>query len=73
MIVAVGTKIYACDAVAGMIVELPDSREQIAVGSAVEGYSSIKITGEGGFPEVTLPYGETVKVLGYFNPASGEY
>jgi hypothetical protein len=73
MLVAPGTKIYACDAIAGMVIQLPDSREQIAVGAAVEGYGSIKITGEGGYPEVSLPYGETVKVLGYFNPASGEY
>ena len=73
MIVAVGTKIYACDTVAGMIIQLPDSREQVAVGSAVEAYSTIKVIGEGGYPEVTLPYGELVTVLGYFNPASGEY
>lgn len=62
----IGTDIYAHIVFAGMVIET-EAGERIEVQEITEGYDSWTF-GNGWGRAATVPYGDRVRLLGYFNP-----
>lgn len=59
------TKIYASIVKPGMVIRT-EAGERVEVEASIENYSTFTFGGLTGQP-VTVAYGETVELLGYFN------